>query len=186
MRSGMCCVIHVASIVVSALASAPFVAADEPRFVNPLIAEYGAVAEQPDVAEQPRKGVKIVFDITAEGKPDEPLKGLESVARYLNLNALAGHAPSDVRLALVLHGPATKGALSEAAYGSKTGASKNPNLALVRELKKHGVEVFVCGQSLARNKYARSEVAAEFTVAASAMTVNVNKQQDGYAYLFIH
>jgi intracellular sulfur oxidation DsrE/DsrF family protein len=182
----MCLVFGVASAVESVVASAPFASAAEPRFVNPLIAEYGAVAEQPDVAELPRKGVKVVFDITAEGKPEETLKGLETVARYLNLNALAGHAPTDVRLALVLHGPAVKGALADAAYASKTGAAKNPNLALARELKKHGVEVFVCGQSLARNRFARSDVAAEFTVAASAMTVNVNKQHDGYAYLFIH
>jgi len=174
-----------AAVAASSVSIGP-AAAEEPRFVNPLIAEYGAVAVQTDVAELPRKGVKIVFDVTAEGKPEETLKGLESVARYLNLNALAGHAPTDVRLALVLHGPAVKGALVDGAYASKTGAAKNPNLALVRELKKHGVEVFVCGQSLARNRFSRADVAAEFTVAASAMTVNVNKQQNGYAYLFLH
>jgi len=56
----------------------------------------------------------------------------------------------------------------------------------VHELKKHGVEVLVCGQSLARNKYLTSDVASELTVAASAMTVNVNKQLAGYAYSSIH
>jgi hypothetical protein len=30
------------------------------------------------------------------------------------------------------------------------------------------------------------DVASEVTVAVSAMTVNVNKQQDGYSYLSIH
>ena len=174
------CLCFVVCVVTSAAA------AEEPKFVNPLVAEYGAIAPQPDAAEQPRKGMKIVFDITSEAKPEEVLKGLESAARYLNLNAQAGRAPGDVRLALVLHGTATKGALNDSAYASKTGAVKNPNLALVRELKKHGVEVFVCGQSLARNKFALSDVAAEFTVAASAMTVNANKQQDGYAYIFVH
>lgn len=173
-------------ICLAVLASTSAATAAEPTFVNPLITGYGAVAPQPEAAEQPRKGMKIVFDITSEAKPDEVLKGLESVARYLNLNALAGHAPSDVRLALVLHGTATKGALGDAAYSSKTGAAKNLNLPLVRELKKHGVEVYVCGQSLARNKFALDEVAAEFTVAASAMTVNVNKQADGYVYVSLH
>lgn len=160
--------------------------AEEPTLVNPLIVGYGAIAPQPTAAEQPRKGVRIVFDITSEARPDELNKGLESVARYLNLNAQAGHAPSDVRLALVLHGPATKAALSDAAYTIKAGSTKNPNLPLVRELKKHNVEVFVCGQSLARSKFPLTEVAEEFSVAASAMTVNVNKQQDGYAYVSIH
>lgn len=163
-----------------------YVGAEEPTFVNPLIVGYGAIAPQPTAAEQPRQGVRIVFDITFAAEPDELNKGLESVARYLNLNAQAGYAPGDVRLALVLHGPATKAALSDAAYAAQTGSAKNPNLPLVRELKKHGVEVLVCGQSLARNQFALTAVAEEFTVAASAMTVNVNKQLDGYAYLSIH
>jgi hypothetical protein len=49
-------------------------------------------------------------------------------------------------------------------------------------LKACGVEVFVCGKSLARNRFAADEVAAELTVAVSALTVNVNKQRDGYAH----
>jgi intracellular sulfur oxidation DsrE/DsrF family protein len=174
-------IVAVASVVGASLA-----AGEEPMFVNPLIKGYGAIAVQPDVAQQPRKGAKIVFDITADAKPEEVHKSLESVARYLNLNAQAGHAASDVRLALVVHGGATKVALNDKAYGAKTGAATNPNLALVRELKKHGVEVYVCGQSLARNKLPLADVAPEFTVAASAMTVNVNKQLDGYSYLFLH
>jgi len=154
--------------------------------VSPQIVGYGTVVPMPNAAEPPRRGIKIVFDITSDGKPEEVNKGLESVARYLNLNAQAGNKASDVQLALVLHGPATKAALNDAAYASRTAAAKNPNLELVRELKKHGVEVFVCGQALARHKYAASEVAAEFTTAVSAMTVNANKQQDGYAYISLH
>ncbi len=63
---------------------------------------------------------------------------------------------------------------------------RNPNLELIHELKSCGVEVFVCGQSLARNKFALADVAGDVSVAVSAMTVNANKQQDGYAYLSIH
>lgn len=154
--------------------------------VSPQIAGYGTVVPMPNAAEPPRRGMKIVFDITSDGKPEEVNKGLESVARYLNLNAQAGNKASEVQLALVLHGPATKAALNDTAYASRTEAKQNPNLALVRELRKHGVEVFVCGQALARHKYAASEVAAEFTTAVSAMTVNANKQHDGYSYISVH
>ena len=140
----------------------------------------------PDAAEQPRSGMKIVFDIVADTKPDEANKGLESVARYLNLNAQAGHKATDVKLALVLHGNSTKAALHDAAFARRTSALKNPNTDLIRELKRRGVELFVCGQSLARNKYPVADVAAEFTVAASAMTVVANRQQDGYSYVAIH
>jgi intracellular sulfur oxidation DsrE/DsrF family protein len=160
--------------------------AEEPTFSFPLIEGYGGVVTQPQATEQPRKGVKVVFDITADSKPDEVNRGLESVARYLNLNAQAGNTASDVKLALVLHGGATKCALSDLAFRKHVKGETNPNLPLLRELKKHGVELFVCGQSLARNKYLPNDVAGELTIAASAMTVNVNKQSAGYANLAIH
>lgn len=158
----------------------------EPSFSFPLIPGYGGVAALPEATDQPRKGSKVVFDITAECKPDEVNRGLESVARYLNLNAQAGNAASDAKLTLVLHGGATKCALNDEAFGRHTNVARNPNLPLLRELNRHGVEVLVCGQSLARNKFLTSEVAGELTIAVSAMTVNVNKQQAGYAYLSIH
>ena len=179
---------HLASClaVLLTLGIATAVPADEPAFVFPLIKGYGGIVVQPDAAEPPRRGVKIVFDITAEGKPEEAHRGIESVARYLNLNAQAGLSPSDVTLAIVLHGGATKCALKDEAYARATQASENPNLPLLRELQKHGVELFVCGQSLARNKLPTNDVAKELTIAVSAMSVNVNKQLDGYAYISIH
>jgi intracellular sulfur oxidation DsrE/DsrF family protein len=171
---------------VMSLTAASLACGDEQAFEFPLIAGYGGVVVLPGAAEKPRAGAKIVFDITSESKPAEVNRGLESVARYLNLNAQAGHRPSDVKLVLVLHGGATKCALVDEAYRQATSEPRNPNLSLVRELKKHGVEVFVCGQSLARNKFSVSDVSPELTVAVSAMTVNVNKQLVGFAYLAIH
>lgn len=159
--------------------------AEEPAFSFPLIQGYGGVALMRNAAEPPRKNAKVVFDVTAESKPDQVNRGLESAARYLNLHAQAGHAPGDVRLALVLHGGATRCALNDAAYGRVTSAARNPNLPLIRELKKHGVEVYVCGQSLARNKFPNADVAPDLAIAVSAMTVNVNKQLDGHAYLAV-
>lgn len=159
---------------------------DSPVFLFPQVARFGGVVKTPNAAEPPRHGAKIVFDITADSKPEEVNTGLESVARYLNLNAEAGLQSADVKLALVLHGGATKAALGDKAYAKHTAATKNPNLELIRELKTCGVEVFVCGQSLARNKYASAEVASDVTIAVAALTVNANKQQDGYSYLSIH
>src|SRR5687768_5923911 len=67
--------------------------ADGPAFTFPQIAHFGGIVRTPEAAEPPRRGAKIVFDIVADSKPDELNKGLESVARYLNLNAEAGHKP---------------------------------------------------------------------------------------------
>ncbi len=175
-----------AIIVLVGISAFSWARAEEPKFSFPLIQGYGGVVTLPQATEPPRKGAKVVFDITADSKNDEVNRGLESVARYLNLNAQAGNATSDAKLALVLHGGATKCALNDEAFQRHAKAEINPNLPLLRELRKHGVEVLVCGQSLARNEYLTSDVAGELTVAASAMTVNVNKQLAGYAYLSIH
>jgi len=161
-------------------------ATEGPLVLFPQVARFGGIVRTPEAAEPPRRGAKIVFDITADSKPDEVNKGLESIARYLNLNAEAGLQPADAKLALVLHGGATKAALGDEAYAKHADATQNPNLSLIRELKKCGVEIFVCGQSLARNKYAPAEVAGDVTIAVSALTVNANRQQDGYSYLSIH
>lgn len=155
-------------------------------FVYPRIAGYGGVATVPEATEPPRADAKIVFDIVADTAPGEVNKGLESVARYLNLHTQAGLAPNQLRLACVLHGPSTKAALNDEAYARVTAQTGNPNLTLVTALKRAGVELFVCGQSLARNRYPASDVARDFQIAVSAMTVNVNKQADGFAYLSIH
>jgi len=151
--------------------------------VFPLVSGHGGVVPLPRAAEQPRKGAKVVFDITADAKPGQVNKGLEQVARLLNLYGAAGLTARDVKIAAVFHGEADKAVLSDEAYAAHFKVAANPNLPLIRDLKKAGVEVFVCGQSLHELGYKAEEVAEEVPVADSAMLVLVNKQADGYAYL---
>ena len=54
---------------------------------------------------------------------------------------------------------------------------------MIRDLKKAGVEVFVCGQSLHDLGFKAEEVAKDVPVAYSAMLVLLNKQTEGYAYI---
>ena len=83
--------------------------------VYPLIPRHGGVVPLPRAVEQPRKGARAVFDITADAKPGEVNKGLEQVARLLNLYGAAGLTARDVQIAAVLHGQADKAVLSDAA-----------------------------------------------------------------------
>src|SRR6202011_5380653 len=69
--------------------------------VYPLVPGHGGVVPLPRAAEQPRKGAKAVFDITADAKPGEVNKGLEHVARVLNLYGAAGLTTRDVKIAAV-------------------------------------------------------------------------------------
>jgi intracellular sulfur oxidation DsrE/DsrF family protein len=159
--------------------------ADE-TLVYPIIPNVGGVVPLPDAAEQPRKGAKVVFDITADTKPADLNKGLERVARLLNLYGSAGLKASDVKIALVVHGEATKSVLANDIYRSKFATDKNPNLAVIGELRKAGVEIFVCGQALAYKGFERSEVSEGVKVASAALTVVINLQADGYSYVPAH
>jgi intracellular sulfur oxidation DsrE/DsrF family protein len=80
-------------------------------------------------------------------------------------------------------GAADQAVLSDAAYFARFKFTANPNLPLIRDLKKAGAEVFVCGQSLHDLGFQAEEVAEEVPVADAAMLVLVNKQADGYAYI---
>ena len=156
---------------------------DDSALVYPLVPGHGGVVPLPRAAEQPRKGAKAVFDVRADAKPGEVNRGLEQVARLLNLYGAAGLKAGDVKIAAVFHGAADKAVLSDAAYVARLNVAANPNLPLIRYLKKAGVEVFVCGQSLHDLGFKAEEVAEEVPVADSAMLVLVNKQTDGYAYI---
>jgi intracellular sulfur oxidation DsrE/DsrF family protein len=151
--------------------------------IYPLVSGHGGVVPLPRAAEQPRKGAKAVFDITADAKPGEVNRGLQQIARLLNLYGAAGLKAGDVQIAAVCHGPADKAVLTDAAYLARFGVAANPNLPLIRDLRKAGVKFFVCGQSLHDLGFKAEEVAEEVPIADAAMLVLVNKQADGYAYI---
>ena len=153
------------------------------ELIFPIIANYGGVLPRPRAVEQPRAGAKVVFDTTADAKPADVNKGLDRVARLLNLYGAAGLKAQDVKITIVLHGEATKSVLNDTDYKARFQVDENPNLPLIRELQKAGVEVLVCGQALNYKGFPDSEVADGISIAAAALTVVINKQTDGYAYI---
>lgn len=154
-----------------------------PQLVFPIIPNRGGVLPRPKAVEQPRSGAKIVFDATADAKPADVNKALDRVARLLNLYGAAGLKAQDVKIAIVLHGDATKSVLSDAAYKTRFQAEQNPNLPLIRDLQQAGVEVLVCGQALNYKGFQDDEVADAIPIAAAALTAVANKQADGYSYI---
>ena len=156
----------------------------DPNLLFPIIEGYGGVVAVADAVELPRAGAKLVLDVTSEAKkPEEINKGLDRAARLLNLYGSAGLKASDISITIVLHGEATKSVLSDEAWESRLQMKYNPNLPLIRLLQKAGVEVIVCGQALSYKKIERGEVAGEIPVAAAALTVLLNRQADGFAYV---
>lgn len=177
----------IASLAIGAVAAA-FFAVPMPQtgrieYAFPKIPDAGGVVLLPDAAHQPQAGAKIVLDVTAPSNARDLSKGLEKVARTVNLYAGAGVASDRMKIAAVFHGPAAKVVLSDEEYARHTGTPHNPNRKLLRQLKDAGVALYVCGQSLAHQGYSADEVVPEVQVAVSAISVLVNCQSDGYAYV---
>jgi intracellular sulfur oxidation DsrE/DsrF family protein len=153
-----------------------------PEKAYPVIEGHGGVYPLRG-EEGPRKGSKVVFDVTGDAKEaGQPVPGLERAALFYNLAGRDGIKPAELHVAIVLHGTATKYALGDAAFKSQFGKA-NPNAELIRRLTKAGAKVYVCGQSLVKNGFDPKSVAGEVKVASSALTAVINKQSEGYAYV---
>jgi len=163
----------------------------DPQYTHPVIKGHGGIVALPDVAHQPRKNSKVLLDITSDKMEGGVLKGFDRAGLILNQYTEAGAGTDNgFKMAIILHGPATKAALSHEGYARHTGSylkdlgkTKNPNLELLQKLNEAGVEIFVCGQALAHHGFATSDVAPPVKVAVSAATVNINLQMDNYAYI---
>jgi intracellular sulfur oxidation DsrE/DsrF family protein len=158
----------------------------KPKLAFPLISKFGGVIVREKAAEAPRKGAKVVLDVTTAAEADQLNKGLERAARLINLYGAAGLTSDDVQIVVVVHGDATRTILAGEAYRGRFDVEENPNLALIAELRKAGVEVFVCGQALGNKGFSDDEVADGVTIAVSALTLLLNRQADGYTAIPVH
>jgi intracellular sulfur oxidation DsrE/DsrF family protein len=169
--------------VLAGILAAPL-QADEPS-LGPVIEGYGPTypINDRDVPLDDDFIYRAVFDIAHYGNdPGKLNPRLVSVARYLNMHARNGVPVGNMQLAVVVHGAAVRNILGHAAYRSRFQAD-NPNLELVEKLHAAGVRFYVCGQSLAFGKVAKSELASPVEVALSAMTMLTVLQSEGYALL---
>lgn len=155
--------------------------AEELNWINPTIQEAGAIVALPNAGMQPNKNIdyKVVFNVTGWGAPDKVQIGLDRVARTVNLFTSAGVPLSRLHLVAVVHGPATPAILDDAHYKEKFGV-ENPNTKLISELKKAGVQVVVCGQALAHNKFPDAWVNPQVEITLAALTDLIILQQQGY------
>lgn len=157
----------------------------KPNLLYPVIEGYGGVIPLPNATEQPQKGTKVVFDVTAVGEAGKAAPGLERAALLLNLAATAQLKPSDVDIVIVLHGDAVFAALADATFKNYFGRA-NDNGRLIEQLRRAGVTVYVCGQSLERQGLSPSMVRQDVTLITSALVAVVNRQAAGYAVITAH
>ena len=180
--SGNLCALGLVTVLgVGAAVAAP---GESPGFwTNPVISPAGKIHALPKAAYRPDPGEthRIVFSVTKEAEgPTKVNPGLERVARTVNLYASAGVALDHLHFVAVLYGPATPAALADAQYRARFGVD-NPNLEVVRQLRKAGVDVSVCGQAVAEKEFSYNWITPEFTLSLSALTTIATLESKGYA-----
>lgn len=148
-----------------------------------LIPGSGVAKEVPNAKQLPDPDVtyKVLFDVSkAAPKPDQVNPILEALARYTNTLDKWGVPADHRKLAVIFHQGGGQVVLKNDAYKERTGHD-NPNIALIQNLKKAGVEFHVCGQGLEANKIKPNMVLPEVEVDLWALVSIVNFQMQGYA-----
>lgn len=162
-------------------------AADQPAnfWSTPTVPGYGKIHYLPNAAykPQPDQTYRIVFSLTQAAKaPASVNPALDHVARTVNLYAAAGVPLNHLKFVAIVSGAATPLVLNNTQYRAAYGVA-NPNLPLIQELRKAGVDVAVCGQAVAEHKFQYDWVDKSVTLALSALTTVTTLEHQGYDLL---
>lgn len=150
---------------------------------NRLIKDYGQFKPVPYSTFETPNNLKVVFDVyTSDDDNSKVNRGINTVARFLNMHINAGVKQKNIKAALVIHGAAGKDILTNDAYNERH-KTDNPNADLLKQLHDNGVQIIVCGQSVEFRKYDRKEILDFVDVSLSAITALVSLQQQGYAVI---
>ncbi|MGC1550632.1 MAG: DsrE family protein [Rhodanobacter sp.] len=170
------------SCVFGLLTCAVAVAADAP---TQAITAAGAFHALPQAAYQPDRNAtyKVVFSLTkASDKPGDINPALERVARTVNIYAASGVPLNHLKFVAVAYGSATPIVLDDAHYRAQLGVA-NPNLPVIAQLRKAGIDVVVCGQAMAEHHFDNAWLSKDVTLSLSALTTITELEQQGYALM---
>ena len=151
----------------------------------PAISEARGYVSILDVAVAPdrKRSYRAIYNATlAPREPSQLVPALNMAGGALNAFASAGVPSRNITLAIVFQGAAIDGILDDTRYREKHGVA-NPNSRVLSELKKAGVEVFVCGQSVVRENIDPHVISPDVKIASAAQIVLMQYQNDGYALL---
>jgi intracellular sulfur oxidation DsrE/DsrF family protein len=153
--------------------------------IYPLIKNFGGIFDIPYAQEKPDPTMEynIVIEVErAIDYADSINWALNNVARLLNIHVMGGVKPEKLHVVLAIHGGAAYSIMNNDAYRAKYKVD-NPNTALLDELEKAGVKIFVCGQSLIARKIDRMKLVPQVKIASSMLTTLTTYQLKGYAAL---
>jgi intracellular sulfur oxidation DsrE/DsrF family protein len=136
----------------------------------------------------PDKEIKLIFDFTQSTSKDNQAKkineGLEEVARILNLHIAAGVKKEKLKPVIVFHSGSILSILNNEYY-QQTYKSDNPNMNILNQLSSTGVEMVICGQSLALRDVPHIMLLPEVKIALAAKTTLTKYKSEGYIEFII-
>lgn len=164
------------------LFAAPAVAAPRPGFVaGPVFSNFGHIAAvEGDLAIPADAVFKVGFDVSAKATPGEINRTVDSAARFINMHVAAGVPAENIRVAIVVHGPAAGDLLKPAAYAARNEGAVNGSAAPIAALVAHGVDIWLCGQSAVASSIDRADLIPGVKMALSAMTAFALLEKQGY------
>jgi intracellular sulfur oxidation DsrE/DsrF family protein len=126
----------------------------------------------------------VAFDLaTAAPKIGEVHPMLQAVARYVNTLAKTGVPAANRQIAVVFHQGGTDIILQDEAFKARHEGQPNPNISLIRALKKAGVDFRVCGQAVMGLKIDPKTIQPEIQLDLWALTTIIALQQRGYVLI---
>ncbi|HEY4276457.1 MAG TPA: DsrE family protein [Rhizomicrobium sp.] len=100
----------------------------------------------------PKLMYKVVFDLAPAAKtPSEINPGLLTVGRFVNTLAKYGVPQEHRKFVVVFHRGSTPAILTNEEYKKRNNGVDNPNIKIMEQLHKAGVDFRVCGQSVTFN-----------------------------------
>lgn len=151
--------------------------------LHPVIKNYGAMTDVPFAVDKPDPS--LVYNIVVEASekienPKEVYPPLEHIARMYNLHVYGGIPQKNLHVAAVIWGFGIPVVMNNAAYKKKYGVD-NPNIAIIEEMKKAGIDLYGCGQSIMRFDIDPATLNPNITPAISRFTTVSTLQLKGYA-----
>lgn len=149
---------------------------------GPVFEEFGYVysIENADLLLDTDKKYKVIFDVYSDEKKSSQMNALiNTVARFMNMHGQQGVKEENMDIVVVLHGAATKNALTEKKF-KKLFKTKHPNSELIEALVAKNVKIYVCGQSMKSKDYKASDISENVKISLSALTALVKYESEGY------
>jgi len=148
---------------------------------SPIFKDFGENAPiETDMVIPRRAKFKVAFDAAKAAEPGKANRTLNSAARFINMHAAAGVPEKNMKLAVIVHGPAAFDLLNAQTYAAKHEGAENGSAALIKALTEQGVRVILCGQTAAYRDISKADLLPGVEMALSAMTAHALLQQNGY------